>query len=263
MFNLKKPTIGDFVKNQGLSVEDGEIKKTPSQEELDQKAIDDLKKMTEDPNYDPSTEKSYFGEEQYEFEEIGINPDDYSNEDTLYSYLTREMDVAKLNDKDRDDLMGQLEKRVIRFKSESLKSAPKYTDFEKKSLQTVLENHLRKKKQKVGEKELSKNQVDEALEEFKLNFPEDFVKMIHNKVIEGGSKWKKEVFKGKDLLVSYYPSVENPLIKYITDDNLKKGEKIDKLLVNTSVKKNGKVYRNQDGPILVFCSQPKKKKKKT
>lgn len=290
MFNPKKPTIGDFAKDQNFSIEDGKLKKVEplTPEEIDKKAEEDLEKMKKDPNYDPSTGKSYFGEDQYHdfgnkgrfedgepyeieddeeyrIEQIEVDIESYANEDSLYQHFKREMDNKEDNDIDYDDAMGKLEEKIIRFKTERkqlLESTPKYTDFEKESLKAVVAKHLRGREQKIGEKQLSKKQVEEALEEFKQNFPADFTKMIHNKVIDNDLKWKKETFDGKKLLVSYYPSIEEPIIKYIMNDEPRSKDSTNKLFVNTSMKKNGNNYRNKDGSFLVFCSQIKRKKKR-
>lgn len=317
MPEIKKTTIGDFMKDQGLVLDKGEVKKSEKlSEETKKMEANDLKKMMEDPNYDPINKKSYSGEafekkpeipfsrynknESPEFlenlpetfedpsdiyenlDEYNLDPktiDEFTNEDSLYSFTKKENNIDNFNDTDQDDKLGDFEKTDVidyddirekrEFKDQKekrekkrLQMIPKYTDFEKNSLQEVVKNYINQKEQFVGERKLSEEQINEAMDEFKQNFPEDFAKMIHKKIMTGDFKWKKETFKDKKILVNYYPSPEEPIIKYVLNLNDKdsgKKDPITKVFINNSVKEDGKVFKDKEGAVLVFCSKPIKK----
>lgn len=310
MPEIKKTTIGDFMKNQGLISNEGQIIEAEKLDaETKKREKDDLERMIKDKNYDPINGKSYSGErpespfprynkiEDAEFledmpeifedpndiyenlDEYGLDPqfiDDFTNEDSLYSFTKKENNIDSLNDIDLDDKIGSFEettifdlneieenkKTKIQKEKKELQMLPKYTDFEKKSLQDVVRNYINQKGQFIGERKLSEKQINEAMDEFKQNFPEDFAKMIHRKIMTGDFKWKKETFKNKEILVNYYPSPEKPIIKYVLNLNEKspnKKEPITRVFVNSSIKENGKTFKDKGGSVLVFCSKPIKR----
>jgi hypothetical protein len=266
MKNFKKPTIGDFMKNQGLVV-DGEIIKTS--EELknleiykEQKAKKDLEEMIKDPNYVPGENgeegKSYSNKPFERKTEIPLSNNDmdkFAEEYSLYNFIKKE-----------DDIEYDVTKI---FENEDLlpfepKEKKEFTGFEKKSLQDVVKKYINGEEQFVGNKKLSEGQINEAIDEFKQNFPEDFAKMIHKKTMDCDFKWKKEVFKDKNLLVSYYPNPEKPIMKYIlnlNDKNLEEKTPITKIFIDNSIKNEKNVFKDKNGTILIFCSKPVKKLK--
>lgn len=266
MKNFKKPTIGDFMKDQGLVV-DGKIIKTS--EELknletykEQKAKKDLEEMIKDPNYVPGENgeegKSYSNKPFERKTEIPLSNNDmdkFAEEYSLYNFTKKEDDV------DYNTTTQFEEKELLSFEPKERKD---FTEFEKKSLQDVVKKYINKEGQFIGDKKLSEEQINEAMDEFKQNFPEDFAKMIHKKAINCDFKWKKEVFKDKDLLVSYYPNPEKPIMKFVLNiDKKNSGEKspITKIFIDNSMKGEKKVFRDKNGTILIFCSRPIKKLK--
>ncbi len=305
MPEIKKTTIGDFMKNQGLISNEGKIKNSEKfAAETKKREEDDLKRMMTDKNYDPISRKSYSGKAFEKKSEVPFarynkneNPefledmpemfedpndiyenldkydldsqfiDDFTNEDSLYSFTKKENNIDSLNDVNQDnfeeatildlDEIRENKEAKIREEKRELQMLPKYTNFEKKSLQDVVRNYINQKNQFIGERKLSEKQINEALDEFKQNFPEDFAKMIHRKIMTGDFKWKKETFKNKEILVNYYPSPEKPIIKYVLnlDERVSdKKEPITKVFVNSSIKENGKAFKDKGGAILVFCS---------
>jgi len=141
-----------------------------------------------------------------------------------------------------------------------LKEKPEYSEFERIVLKQTVYNYIEGKGQFIDDKKLSKEQIIEAIDEFKQNFPGEFASMINRKLITSDFKWKKEIFKDKDILVSYYPNLENPKIKYVINLDKESGNKVkieNKVFVKSSVKSDGTVYKDENGVILVFCSAPK------
>jgi len=259
MPEIKKATIGDFMKEQGLVSNEGKIKKSEKlSEETKKMEASDLKKMMEDPNYDPINKKSYSNkpfEKKTETPLSNYDIDKFAEEYSLYNFTKKEDDV------DYNTTTQFEEKELLSFEPKERKD---FTEFEKKSLQDVVKKYINKEGQFIGDKKLSEEQINEAMDEFKQNFPEDFAKMIHKKAINCDFKWKKEVFKDKDLLVSYYPNPEKPIMKFVLNiDKKNSGEKspITKIFIDNSMKGEKKVFRDKNGTILIFCSRPIKKLK--
>jgi hypothetical protein len=265
MSEIKKTTIGDFMKDQGL-VSDGEaIKKEEIlKSEQEKKAKEDLKKMIEDPNYVPGENgeegKSYSNKPFEKKTEIPLSNDDidkFAEEYSLYNFIKKEDDI----DYDTITRFEFEEKELLSFEPKEKKD---FTEFEKKSLQDVVKKYINGEEQFVGDKKLLEEQIKEAIDEFKQNFPEDFAKMIHKKTMDCDFKWKKEVFKDKNLLVSYYPNPEKPIMKYIlnlNDKNLEEKTPITKIFIDNSIKNEKNVFKDKNGTILIFCSKPVKKLK--
>jgi hypothetical protein len=138
------------------------------------------------------------------------------------------------------------------------KNLPEYSDFEKKEMINALENWLNKNCGHFADgQKMTMEQTLEMVNEFKDNFPEEFSKMIHRKIITkelGQFNWEEESYNGKKSIVSYYPSKEKPFIKYINNDIDFKN--LDKIFVSGSLGGNGKTIKNKNGCILVFCSAP-------
>lgn len=265
-----KPTFGDLNSAQKF------IKKEENEE---------LKKMMNDKFYDPSIERNPFKDKDkknnekrlsnYEnkldiFENYDDLEEDQIDENFMDSYSTESQNDLFISDninndeektfENDTDVLGiktSLEKR--KRKEEKL---PEYSEFEKIILKQTVYNYIKGKEQFVDDKKLSKEQINEAVNEFKQNFPEEFASLINKKLITSDFKWKKEVFKDKNILVSYYPNLESPKIKYIINlDNEDKVKIENKVFVKSSAKTDGTVYKDKDGVVLVFCSIPRQNNK--
>lgn len=179
---------------------------------------------------------------------------DYNNKKRTFENNTNVLGLKTETEKKEENEIAKKE----------LKEKPKYSKFEKNVLKQTVYNYIEGKEQFVDDKKLSKEQIIEAVDEFKQNFPGEFASMINRKLITSDFKWKKEVFKDKDILVSYYPNLEKPKIKYVINLDKENGNKVkieNKVFVRSSVKSDGTVYKDEKGVILVFCSAPKQNNK--
>lgn len=241
---------------------------------------EDLKKMMEDPNYDPINRKSYSSEKfvakealilnRYaeEFEELEDDDefekieettiDSFSNEESFYEYIKNGSEIEEVEEekpiKEEREVVTKKEKKIINIR-------PEYSLFEIEALKKLAKDFI---DNKINEEEYSEKQINEAMDEFKQNFPEDFAKIVNRRVISGDFKWKKERFKDKEILVNYYPSIKEVKIKYISF--LNKGENINpqelkRVFVERSMNKDGSTIKDKNGTTLIFCSKPIKKKK--
>ncbi|PKM91189.1 hypothetical protein CVU82_04020 [Candidatus Falkowbacteria bacterium HGW-Falkowbacteria-1] len=233
----------------------------------------DLKKMMEDPNYDPINEKSYshhklFGyfKESPEKKYSNANLDTFTNEDSFSEFvLEKEVEDQEKNSFEDENIQEHWSKKVQEMKKtemkeekEYYKNLPEYSDFEKKEMINALENWLNKRCSHFADgQKMTLEQTLEMVNEFKDNFPEEFSKMIHRKIVTkelGQFNWEEESYNGKRSIVSYYPSKEKPFIKYINNDVDFKN--LDKVFVSGAIGGNGKTIKNKNGCILVFCSAP-------
>lgn len=240
----------------------------------------DLKKMMEDPNYDPINNKSYshhklFGyfKESPEKKYSNANLDTFTNEESFNEFvLEKEVEEQEKNSFEDENIQEYWSKKIKEMKKtemknekEYYKNLPEYSDFEKKEMVDALDNWLNKRGNHFADgQKMSVEQTLEMINEFKNNFPEEFSKMIHRKIVTkelGQFNWEEESYKGKKSIVSYYPNKEKPFIKYINNDIDFKN--LDKVFVSGSLGGNKKVIKNKNGCMLVFCSAPLYYKEKT
>ncbi len=241
---------------------------------------EDLKKMMEDPNYDPINKKSYSSEKFVAKEELVLNRyteefeelsddnefekieektiDSFSNEESFYEYIKNGSEVEETEEKEdikaKEKVSIKKEKRIIDIK-------PEYSLSEIEALKKFTKDFI---DNKINKEEYSEKQINEAMDEFKQNFPENFAEMINRRVISGDFKWKKEKFNNKEILVNYYPSIKDPKIKYISflnkEENINPQE-LKRIFVEKSVNKDGSTIKDKNGTTLIFCSKPIKRAK--
>ena len=293
--------IGDFFKVQGLKIDKntGKIDKVVSEEEKKVEREKELKKMGYGPNgeildkkkinYDPINEKdySYSGqykkfekkhEELYSNQEISKKTDKF--DDASYFYGEQDdLQTEKENQKFLDSFSNQenLENFIKTYEEEQseekdLKEYEKekaklseYSEFEINMFKEALNGKLDKKEIKFADgQKMTEKQVNELIDEFKNEVPEEFVKTINRRLISEKFKWEEENFKNEKIMVSYFPDKKNPSIKYILKETGgTELQTIDKVFVDSSVKGNKEVIRDRNGCLLVFCSMPIKYKNKT
>ncbi|HPT08647.1 MAG TPA: hypothetical protein PLE28_03065 [bacterium] len=289
-----KPTIGDVYSAQKFKkkMEDEEIKKMvedpyydPSIERNPFKDKDKKNNEKRLQNYENKLDvfETYDDLEEEVIDDEFINAYSTESQNDLFASDDINNDEEKTFENDTDVLgikasikrikrkeekrrkkEEQLKKEEEKKYKEGLKTKPKYSEFEKIILKQTVCNYIEGKEQFDNNKELSKEQITEAVNELKQNFPEEFASLINRKLITSSDfKWKKEVFNDKNILVSYYPNIESPKIKYIINlDNQDKIKIEDKVFVKSSVKTDGAVYKDKDGVVLIFCSAPKQDNKK-
>ena len=213
----------------------------------------DIYDIEEDKN---QTDNGFIDSYSKEFEDDLSTQDDidYNNKKETFENNT---DILGLKTKIEEKKEKKREEEENAKKE--LKEKPEYSEFERIVLKQTVYNYIEGKGQFIDDKKLSKEQIIEAIDEFKQNFPGEFASMINRKLITSDFKWKKEIFKDKDILVSYYPNLENPKIKYVINLDKESGNKVkieNKVFVKSSVKSDGTVYKDENGVILVFCSAP-------
>jgi len=219
----------------------------------------DIYDIEEDKN---QTDNGFIDSYSKEFEDDLSTQDDidYNNKKETFENNT---DILGLKTKIEEKKEKKREEEEDAKKE--LKEKPEYSEFERIVLKQTVYNYIEGKGQFIDDKKLSKEQIIEAIDEFKQNFPGEFASMINRKLITSDFKWKKEIFKDKDILVSYYPNLENPKIKYVINLDKESGNKVkieNKVFVKSSVKSDGTVYKDENGVILVFCSAPKQNDKR-
>jgi hypothetical protein len=219
----------------------------------------DIYDIEEDKN---QTDNGFIDSYSKEFEDDLSTQDDidYNNKKETFENNT---DILGLKTKIEEKKEKKREEEENAKKE--LKEKPEYSEFERIVLKQTVYNYIEGKGQFIDDKKLSKEQIIEAIDEFKQNFPGEFASMINRKLITSDFKWKKEIFKDKDILVSYYPNLENPKIKYVINLDKESGNKVkieNKVFVKSSVKSDGTVYKDENGVILVFCSAPKQNDKR-
>jgi hypothetical protein len=161
---------------------------------------------------------------------------------------------SKDQDFEDQDILGDALKKTRREMEKLKKNLPEISQEEKemmlKDFPRLLKALVHKKK--LEKEDISEKAASELIKEVMDNFPSDYVKLIHGKLIPKIKEynWKKETFKGKEIFVSCYPNEENPVIKYI-HKNPK--EKTDIFFAQTKNKK-GNIMKAEKGkgPLLVF-----------
>lgn len=235
------------------------------EEQVDEDFIDSysLNSLPKQENIDDTV---YSSKDVEEYLQTQDNIDYYNDKKGVFENNT---DIFDLKIKRKEKINKEKEiaeqiKKENEIAKKELKEKPEYSEFERIVLKQTVYNYIEGKEQFVDDKKLSKEQIIEAVDEFKQNFPGEFASMINRKLITSDFKWKKEVFKNKDILVSYYPNLERPKIKYVINLDKENGNKVkieNKVFVRSSVKSDGTVYKDENGVILVFCSAPKQNDK--
>ncbi|MFA5421118.1 MAG: hypothetical protein WC280_03820 [Patescibacteria group bacterium] len=211
-------------------------------------------------NYDPINKKNYIlGKESFLIEDAEIYSDEKIKEyiDLLGDNYNKIQERLNYNEDNKE---------IPEIK------IPEYSQEEKKFLSKASREWLENKKITLDDgSEISKknnpeyeSRVIEMIKEFRDFFPEDYIKIIDRKIITkelADFKWEEEAFNGKNLMVSCYPNKEETKIKYINSDY--KFKNLDQVFVSSSKDKNGKIIKNKDGQVLVFCEAPYWYKKQT
>ncbi len=195
------------------------------------------------------------------------NIEDVNEEDIIEFIEEGQSDEADFlkdqeNDFENQDILGNAIKETRREIEKLRKNLPEISQKEK---EMMLKDFPRLLKALVNKKRFEKEDVSEkaALElvkEVMDNFPNEYVKLIHEQYIPKVQEynWKKEKFRGEDYFVSYYPNEENPIIKYIHKNP---DEKTDIFLARTKKKTKNKkgeasfsIMKTEKGkgPYLVF-----------
>lgn len=225
---------------------------------------------------DKFDDTSYFYGEQDDLQTEKENQkflDSFSNQENLENFIkTYEEEQSEENDFENKNILLGSAKKIKEKKEKDLKEYEKekaklseYSEFEINMFKEALNGKLDKKEIKFADgQKMTEKQVNELIDEFKNEVPEEFVKTINRRLISEKFKWEEENFKNEKIMVSYFPDKKNPSIKYILketgDTEL---QTIDKVFVDSSVKGNKEVIRDRNGCLLVFCSMPIKYKNKT
>lgn len=225
---------------------------------------------------DKFDDSSYFYGEQDDLEIEKENQkflDNFNNQENLENFIkTYEENQEEKNDFENENILLNSIKKTKEKKGQEIKEyekkkreLPEYSEFEINMFKEALNGKLDKKEIKFADGEkMTEKQITELINEFKNEVPEEFVKNINRRLISENFQWENESFKNEKLLVSYFPNKKNPSIKYILKEtNNIEPQTIDKIFVDSSVKRNKEVIKDKNGCLLVFCSMPIRRKNKT